>query len=124
MHNHELDGAADADRDGLADAFDSDNDNDGSSDSDELIAGTNPVDSSDALRITGIRRTASGVHVTWSARSGRAYRVVRSAAPGSDAPSREAELTIDARLRSEPAPVEYLDRDAPPTAFYRIEVAP
>ena len=85
---------ADTDGDGIADAWEltytntlgaftaaSDTDHDGSADLAEYLAGTNPLDADDNLRITSFTRTGTYNSLWWTSQSNRLYRVERCVAP-------------------------------------------
>jgi hypothetical protein len=100
-----------------------DTDADGQSDPSEAIAGTNPNDPRDNLRITGVQRSGNQVMLTWTSVPGKSYRVQDSTAlvswttapaaiPASAAPATTTQTTIN-----RPAPT-------PPSLNFRIIVAP
>ena len=55
--------------------FSPDSDGDGASDSEELLAGTNPLNPASVFRITAIARSVSGVEVRFPTVLGKNYRV-------------------------------------------------
>jgi uncharacterized repeat protein (TIGR01451 family) len=89
--------SADNDRDGMADTWELANgfdpsdpsdalldaDGDGQSNRNEYLAGTNPHDSTSALRITGFRSNGNSLSLTFSSVIGKSYVVERATALGS-----------------------------------------
>jgi hypothetical protein len=85
----------DADHDGLPDAWQNryfgqsrvnagpndDPDHDGLTNLQELLGGTNPLDSVDVIRITSVRVVGSDVHLQFQTVKGRGYIVERAADP-------------------------------------------
>jgi len=82
----------DSDADGIADAWErtytntlgaftatSDTDHDGSTDLEEYLAGTNPLDANDNLRITSFTRAGTYNTLWWTSEPTRFYRVERCA---------------------------------------------
>jgi Bacterial TSP3 repeat len=89
----------DSDGDGIADAWEltytntlraftasSDTDHDGSTDLEEYLAGTNPLDPNDNLRITLFTRVGTYNTLWWTSEPDRFYRVERRAALGAASP--------------------------------------
>jgi hypothetical protein len=89
----------DSDGDGIADAWEltytntlraftasSDADHDGSTDLEEYLAGTNPLDPNDNLRITLFTRVDTYNTLMWTSEPNRYYRVERRAALGAASP--------------------------------------
>ncbi len=83
----------DSDGDGIADAWEltytntlgaftaaSDTDHDGQTDREESLAGTNPLDATDNLRITSFTRNGTYNTLWWTSEPNRLYRVERCAA--------------------------------------------
>lgn len=73
---------------------DPDSDGDGSTDAQEVLAGTDPNDAGDYLRVLDAGRTPGGVELSWSSKAGRTYDILFSAdvTPG----SWEVIATVDA----------------------------
>lgn len=124
MHVHDSAGAGDSDGDGMSDAYDSDDDNDGVVDLHEVLAGTDVLDPADQLRITGVSARGGDVSITWDARAGRTYRIVRGDAPGTvtSKPQRQVHVRIPADAKAPEG--QFVDRDAGHTGIYKIEVVP
>ncbi|HRI13382.1 MAG TPA: beta-galactosidase [Verrucomicrobiota bacterium] len=133
----------DADKDGVADAFETatgiyvsdtntgtrpdraDSDGDGQSDGDELVSGTNPNLKDDFFHIDSVRLGEAGEPVlSWKAKAGRAYSVAFAeelTEPGSEffpVPG------LTALSASADGPMDAKDLSPPPatTRFYRVMV--
>jgi len=73
------DGLSDSDEIGAGtDPLNPDSDGDGSWDGEELLAGTDPLDRKSVFRLIAVERTESGVNATWSSVVGRIYTLQAS----------------------------------------------
>ena len=119
----------DTDSDGLSDADEvnvyhtnpllADTDGDGISDGDEITAGTDPLDSKSGFKVVAAQRMANGSFVlSWSAKVGKTYRVLRSTTV--DFASFDV---LAAGLEPATTTATYTDASLPPgtpAAFYRV----
>ena len=119
----------DTDGDGLSDADEvnvyqtnpllGDTDGDGINDADEISAGTNPLDPKSGFKVVAAQRLANGSFVlSWSAKVGKTYRVLRSTTV--DFASFDV---LAAGLEPATTTATYTDASLPlgtPTAFYRV----
>ena len=98
-----------------------DTDGDGQNDGSEVAAGSNPLDVHSLLRVVEVTRPdPSSFTVTWTAKSGKLYRLVRSADPNFT----DATVVATDLPGSEPYAI-YTDTAVPPEStkmFYRVEV--
>ena len=122
---------ADADGDGLPDAWETANgfnpgsaadaardaDGDGFSNLVEYRAGTGPRDALSYLRLTGFEMDAGAPRFTWNAAAGRIYRIAASPDLVSWTAAPESVMLPDAD-----GPVSVRLRSAAPRAFYRLEL--
>ena len=124
----------DGDRDGILDAWElanaldplvpgdanADSDGDAMSNLDEFVAGTDPRDSRDSLRLSPPERGAQGIRFRLNAKAGRTYRLLRRTVLGNPADPWVEVMTVTAGQSSEQ---EVLDPNPPEgVAFYRIQV--
>lgn len=131
----------DGDGDGMSDLWEQihnatsllpgdDEDNDGCSNLVEAIAGTDPFDPSDCLKVGNVATTASSIVFTIDAEAGKKYRVLSSDSPGGPF------LTVEVQDFPNPGATEYIpDADNPSEVisavkssslvrkFYKMEVS-
>jgi hypothetical protein len=69
---------ADHDADGIPDSLDPDDDNDGMSDTDEAVAGTDPLDAASVLRMQWCAPVTDGFEIRWQSASNRVYTLEKS----------------------------------------------
>lgn len=130
---------ADTDGDGLTDAEEvllhgtnpllADTDGDGASDDDEVAAGTDPHSASDVFKIVAADGSVSyRMGVTWSAKSGKSYRVRAASAvvgPWADAPDNGGLDGQSLRTAVTNGPLRYIDYESAPEArFYKVNLSP
>ena len=132
----------DDDNDGLADAVEiagsafnpptptdvlqPDSDHDGMSDGAEAGAGTDPQNPGGLLRIFGIEPAASGVAVTWSARSGYRYELLSGASVDAlaSSPSVVTQVTAAGGVGLwQAGEASATNSFAPTNSFYRVRVS-
>ncbi len=111
------------------DPMQADTDHDGASDGDEVLASTDPGDSTDVFKILWAEASTSSVVLQWSAKAGLTYRV--EAAPqltGSwiDAPSGIGLEEQSERTALSDGILQYLDATdiSRTNGFYRIRLSP
>ena len=87
---------------------------------DEFVAGTDPRDSRDSLRLSPPERGAQGIRFRLNAKAGRTYRLLRRTVLGNPADPWVEVMAVTAGQSSEQ---EVLDPNPPEgVAFYRIQV--
>jgi hypothetical protein len=91
-------------------AGDQDTDGDGQTDAQEAVAGTDPNDAADYLRVTDARRSGGGVELEWSSVEGKAYDVEYSTTMVVDPDSWQVIATVDAAAGA--STTSYTDNDA------------
>ncbi len=99
-----------------------DSDGDGVSDANEILAGTNPNDSSDFLRIQALTRTADGTGVSFKTIPARTYLIYYT----QDLSAASWQLIATIAGGATAATIQYVDTDpvrvAKPTGFYKVGV--
>ena len=110
---------SDTDADGIPDSLDPDDDNDGMLDTDEVIAGTDPLDPGSCLIFSFAAADGSAFVLRWESASNRIYSVHR----GTSLIEGFTEV-LDNTITATPPENVYAD-EAPPRggAFYNITVA-
>ncbi len=103
---------------------DQDSDGDGQTDAQENLAGTDPNDAADYLRVMESRRTGGGVEITWSSIEGKAYAVEYSETMEVNPNTWQVIATVNATAGA--ATTSYTDNDparlANEDGYYRARV--
>ncbi len=98
-----------------------DTDGDGISDADEIAAGSDPLDPKSAFKIVAAQRQANGAFaLSWSAKAGKTYTVLRSPTPD----FANFDMLATGVIATEPA-TTYTDSTFPAgmvQVFYRVVV--